>query len=711
VLTAQAFLNPMAIRTSRILFIPVLFSSTIAYAEIELDSVSISASQEETSAEESGFNVDVIDTSDYLNSNKDINQVLNQTSGINIRSIGGLGADFDLSLNGLSDNQIRYFIDGIPMEDFGSALSLNNFPINLVESLEVYKGVVPISLGADALGGAINIVTPGLDEDFIDTSYSYGSFNTHRLALSAQKINSAGYFLRTSGYLNKSDNNYTMKSVPVTDDLGNVLGTTSAERFNDEYQSRMLTLKAGRTDAPWADEVSLSLTYADNKNNHQHPETSTNIVFGKVYSKNISKLISANYAKRFDKLSVNSYFLAGKITETFYDTYSRRYDWQGNYVDKSSPSQGELGNRSQFELTDDVVRLNLGGAYEFNRSSILSINLSANNLEREGDEKIDVENKSFIQPNSVQKSILGINHSLFLFDDSLNINAFVKQYNYHAVIKSEQEVDGILQDSETKADIDNTGYGTGISYQLNNNNKLKASYEKAYRLPEADEILGDGMYVRPSPDLKAETSHNINLGLISQFSPSDLSFKNEINVFYRNASDFIRYVPDQVIKGIYENTKDVEVTGIENSFSFIYKQFYDFKINATYQDIINKSKTGYNGLPDTSYNTRIPNEPYLFANLRTGFTYFTDNYHKISTHWSSHYVEQYFLYSEGSGDPDYKREIPTQFTHDIDIEYSVDHDKYSLGFTANNIFDEAVFDNYNIQKPGRAYYLKFRYSI
>lgn len=710
-LTAQAFLNIMAIRTSLTLFIPVLFSSTIAYAEIELDSVSISASQEETSAEESGFNVDVIDTSDYLNSNKDINQVLNQTSGINIRSIGGLGADFDLSLNGLSDNQIRYFIDGIPMEDFGSALSLNNFPINLVESLEVYKGVVPISLGADALGGAINIVTPGLDEDFIDTSYSYGSFNTHRLALSAQKSNSAGYFLRTSGYLNKSDNNYTMKSVPVTDDLGNVLGTTSAERFNDEYQSRMLTLKAGRTDASWADEISLSLTYADNKNNHQHPETSTNIVFGKVYSKNTSKLISANYAKRFDKLSVNSYFLAGKITETFYDTYSRRYDWQGNYVDKSSPSQGELGNRSQFELTDDVVRLSLGGAYEFNRSSILSINLSANNLEREGDEKIDVENKSFIQPNSVQKSILGINHSLFLFDDSLNINAFVKQYNYHAVIKSEQEVDGILQDSETKADIDNTGYGTGISYQLNNSNKLKASYEKAYRLPEADEILGDGMYVRPNPDLKAETSHNINLGLISQFSPSDLSIKNEINVFYRNASDFIRYVPDQVIKGIYENTKDVEITGIENSFSFIYKQFYDFKINATYQDIINKSKTGYNGLPDTSYNTRIPNEPYLFANLRTGFTYFTDNYHKISTHWSSHYVEQYFLYSEGSGDPDYKREIPTQFTHDIDIEYSVDHDKYSLGFTANNIFDEAVFDNYNIQKPGRAYYLKFRYSI
>jgi len=706
----------MAIRFSQTSLISVLLISTIASAEVELDSVSVSASQDKNIIEETGFNIDVIDTAEYLNSNKDINQILKQTSGINIRSVGGLGAEFDLSLNGLSDKQIRYFIDGIPMEDFGSALSLNNMPINLVESIEVYKGVVPISLGSDALGGAINIVTPKLDEDFIDTSYSYGSFNTHRLALVAQTSNVEGYFLRTSGYLNKSDNNYTMKSVPVTDDLGNVLGTASAERFNDEYQSRMLTLKGGRIDTSWADELSLSLTYADNRNNHQHPDTSTNIVFGKLYSENKSQLISANYKKQFNKLSLNSYILAGTITETYYDTYSRSYDWQENYTDKSSPSQGEFGNKSIFELEDKVIRLSLGGAYEFNKSSILSINLAANNLDREGDEEIDVENKSFTQPNSIQKSILGINQSLWLFNDaskinSLNINAFVKQYDYQAVINSEQEVDGVNQNSKTKADINNTGFGTGISYQLSSSNKLKTSYEKAYRLPEADEILGDGMYIRPNPDLKAETSHNVNLGLLTQLAQSDLSLRNEVNIFYRDASDFIRYVPDQVIKGIYKNTKDVEITGIENSFSLVYQQFYDLQINATYQDMINKSKTGYNGLPDTSYNTRIPNEPYLFANLRTGFNYYTDSYNRISAHWSSHYVEQYFLYSEDSGDKDYKREIPSQLTHDIDISYSMDHDKYNIGFTANNIFDETVFDNYNIQKPGRAYYLKFRYSI
>jgi hypothetical protein len=120
---------------------------------------------------------------------------------------------------------------------------------------------------------------------------------------------------------------------------------------------------------------------------------------------------------------------------------------------------------------------------------------------------------------------------------------------------------------------------------------------------------------------------------------------------------------------------------------------------------------GYNGLADNSYNSRIPNEPYLFSNLRSGFTFFTDNYQKFTAHWSSHYVEQYFLYSESSGYKDENRQIPEQLTHDIDIAYSKDHEQFNIGFTASNISDETVFDNYNIQKPGRAYYLKFRYSL
>ena len=59
---------------------------------------------------------------------------------------------------------------------------------HLVEQIEVYKGVVPISLGADALGGAINVITPALDQDLLDISYTYGSFNTQTASVFAQTI-------------------------------------------------------------------------------------------------------------------------------------------------------------------------------------------------------------------------------------------------------------------------------------------------------------------------------------------------------------------------------------------------------------------------------------------------------------------------------------------------------------------------------------------
>ena len=45
------------------------------------------------------------------------------------------------------------------MDYFGSSYSINNFPVSLVDRIDVYKGVVPVELGSDALGGAINLVT------------------------------------------------------------------------------------------------------------------------------------------------------------------------------------------------------------------------------------------------------------------------------------------------------------------------------------------------------------------------------------------------------------------------------------------------------------------------------------------------------------------------------------------------------------------------
>ena len=54
---------------------------------------------------------------------------------------------------------MKIFIDGIPQEGAGAAFDLNNVPINYADRIEVYKGVVPVGFGTDAIGGVVNIVT------------------------------------------------------------------------------------------------------------------------------------------------------------------------------------------------------------------------------------------------------------------------------------------------------------------------------------------------------------------------------------------------------------------------------------------------------------------------------------------------------------------------------------------------------------------------
>lgn len=66
------------------------------------------------------------------------------------------------------------------MEGMSSAFGLNNIPAGLARRVEVYKGVVPVELGGDALGGAINIVTDNRRRTRVNASYSFGSFNTHK---------------------------------------------------------------------------------------------------------------------------------------------------------------------------------------------------------------------------------------------------------------------------------------------------------------------------------------------------------------------------------------------------------------------------------------------------------------------------------------------------------------------------------------------------
>src|SRR5690606_25849188 len=135
--------------------------------------------------------------------------------------------------------------DGIPMDNFGSSFQLNNIPINFAERVEVYKGVVPVWLGGDALGGAVNIVTKNQPGKYLDASYSYGSFNTHKTSVNAGYITDNGFTMMLSAFQNYSDNSYLVNVRSYDFDTGKFYPAERTKRFHDAYRNETFVYNMG----------------------------------------------------------------------------------------------------------------------------------------------------------------------------------------------------------------------------------------------------------------------------------------------------------------------------------------------------------------------------------------------------------------------------------------------------------------------------------
>ena len=239
------------------------------YKEKELSDVSVVGKDRTQRLREGAFSVNAVNIGDKANSINDITEIINRTAGVKVRTQGGMGSDFDLSVNGLSGNSIRYFIDGVPLETKGAGMKFSDIPINLIQHIEIYKGVVPSSFGIDALGGAVNIVTKASSPNastpppYLDASYSIGAFGTHQLNVNGQYVlPKTKLILRPVIAYNHSKNNYTMKEVEVWDEESRKYLPTERKRFHDGYTSFLAQFEAGFTNMPWADAAFITASFS-----------------------------------------------------------------------------------------------------------------------------------------------------------------------------------------------------------------------------------------------------------------------------------------------------------------------------------------------------------------------------------------------------------------------------------------------------------------
>lgn len=685
-------------------------------SSVNLESVQVYGKSKAQQLREGAYAVNAMNIKPLINTTQSLNTIVNKTTGVRVREEGGVGSDFNLSINGMSGNSIRYFLDGVPLDAKGSGVTLANLPPNIIDRIEIYKGVVPAHLGTDALGGAINIITNQQKKNFLDASYSIGSFHTHHFNFNAQYVEpKTGIIIKPTLSVNFSKNDYKVENVEVWNEEEGKYVYEKRKRFHDDYFSLLGQIEMGVTNKKWADMFFVTASYSKT-NKELQTGSIQSVVYGEAEKKSDSKNVSTSYKKRnfvvekLDFSALASYTWDHSCTV---DTAFRKYDWNGNYINTSrNEIAGDSKSIRHYKRPKTVVRA--GFDYAINDNHVFNLNYLLNRL---GNNRYDEVDKTFSKSNDVlAKHILGLSYNQTLFGGKMNNVFFVKNYiNYLMVTQR----DDYWVTGSNKVDKKNTnsywGYGAAFKYTFSEKLALKASYEHSVRLPLGTELLGNGTTVLANLTLKPENSENFNLGFFGTWATTgNHLFSYEAGAFIRDASDYVRLIiSERDGMSQYENVSSVKIKGLEGEVSYRYKDALRIVANCSYQDARDMNKYKEDGKASITYKNKLPNRPWMFSNAEAEY-YFRDiikRGDKVTLGYHYQYVHWFYLTWEAYGTLESKSKIPTQHQHNVVVSYSWDRERYNLSLGCNNMFDKELYDNFMLQKPGRSFFAKFRIFI
>lgn len=680
----------------------------------ELDEVVV-VSNGVTRLKRSAFNAVALDTKALQNSTQNLSEALAQAPGMKIRESGGVGSDMQLMMDGFTGKHIKIFIDGVPQEGVGSSFGLNNIPVNYAERIEVYKGVVPVGFGTDAIGGVINIITKkNRNKWFLDASYSYGSFNTHKSYVNFGQTFRSGLTYEINVFQNYSDNNYYVDT-PVKDFTTGAINKKKIEhvkRFHDTYHNEAVIGKIGFVDKKWADRLMFGFTYS-----HMYKGIQTGVrqevVFGGKYRKGYSIMPSLDYRKRdffvrgLDVVLTANY---NKNMTNNVDTSSYEYNWRGEMRPLRMPGEQSYQNtRSDNNNWNGTLTAN----YRIGKAHTFTFNHVINAFRRSNQSLLNEDSEANAIPKETRKNISGLSYRL-MPTEHWNLSVFGKYYNQFIagpVATSSAQDDYIRTTNSVSA----MGYGAAGTYFILKSLQAKLSYEKAYRLPTNEEMFGDEDLETGDISLRPENSDNVNLNLSYNETFGKHSVYVEGGLIYRNTKDYIQRNISDLSGGkygaTYVNHGRVETKGYNISVRYGFANWVSVGGNFTQMNVRDNVKTVTSGTNQESltYSARMPNLPYQFANSDVTF-YWRNLWKKgntLSVTYDNLYMHSFPLYSEAVGSES-EFVVPTQFSHNLTLSYGIQNGRYNISFECRNLTNEKLYDNFSLQKAGRAFYGKVR---
>ncbi|MFD2968811.1 TonB-dependent receptor [Sphingobacterium bambusae] len=659
-----------------------------------------------------------------------VEEVLRTSTGVVVRQSGGLGSELSINLNGLTGEAVRIYYDGIPMQVYGNAMQVNNIPVDALQRIDVYKGVMPVDVGTDALGGGINLVPLEPTKSQLRASYSIGSFNTHRLTVNGNKNWNDKTSLSVSSFYNYSDNDYTMRNIPnsveIFDEQGEFLGLRreriNAKRFHSQHQSSFIEAALNLKNRSWTDKFVFSLSHSYRFNEIQHGRFIDGTAVGEATT-NVSGFTQRiDYRKKFmdGKFDVRYFGILSNAFSKVNDSTKFAYNWTGERLRTTNVGGAEIFSYPTARDAHDV-----GTSHRFIANLHLTRTTTAKISDFYSYTRIKGEDPYGIRPpiagvptdpntipSKVRRNIFGAELEQRLLAERMTLIGFYKRYNFAG-----EAIDLLAQTATTLplrniSDAQN-GYGVAMKYDILRSLFVRASYERAVRIPTEAEIFGDFLVILPNYNLKPETSNNINFGIsYSDKLSEEVHLSLKVDGFLRDQKNLIRLQQVGLENARNVNQAAVDGKGIEFSSRLTLFGNLDFAANLTYQS--NKIAQVGDDYSDASIGRQIPNIPNLFYNV--GLEYTLKNIFRspnnLHVYWTYFFTDRFSINEVASlntASPEYI--IPVQNLHNAGVTYAIPDRGLSLSFNVQNALNAEIFDNFRVPRPGFNAAFKINYTL
>lgn len=607
---------------------------------------------------------------------KTILEALRTQPGIFVSSSGQRNEE-QVRIRSFHNSRVGMFLDGIPVYvPYDKNIDYNRFTTYDIGEINIQKGYVSPFLGANTMGGAINLITKRPTSEF-EGELGAGFFSGKGYDQFINLGTNQDYFY---GILSFSNSKQDYFKVANQNDPHGVAGGN--KRANSDKKDMKVNLKVGITPNE-TDEYSFNYIVQRGQKGQPYYDGDMNAPFVGRGMK-----LRHWYWPDWDKTSY--YFLSKTAFADEFITLKTKF-YRDEFYNKLElyPNLPRSGNPDLSEYDDYTMGGQIELDFKFNEANILKLSVA---LKNDNHKVIDSTSPGADLTNKAQTySYAG--------EYTWAINNYFTwvvgaSYDYNKIKKAEyrNQAQTAVEGEWEKYNASAFNPQTILYFTPFNGTNFYASVSQRTNFPTLKDRYSTrfGQY-EPNPDLSEEKATNYEIG-VSQLIANNTLLK--FALFHTKTKDYITQI--RTSSGLNKNVNvgKEEQTGFEFSVDSQILDNLSVFGNYTYMHARIKDDD------ENKYIVGVP-EHSLFAGLIYSPIKQIDIIPQVR-YESKRYA------SSAISDKDFVNKSYT--LADIKIAYRP-IDDFELNFRVNNIFDEDYSYAYGYPAQGRNYYAGFKYSF